>query len=140
MPEAAHRVLAGTAASVGPVLRFLVKVVLMAGVFYGVAYLLHGIEVIPNPNGPLGEPGTYLWIALIFAVVNAVVGPVLRLLSFPFVLVTLGLFLLVVNAALLGITAALTDRLQVDSFGTAVLGGLLLAIGGWIADQITERR
>ncbi len=135
-----HRVLAGAATSVGRVLRFLVKVVLMAAVFYGVAYLVHGIEVIPNPNGPLGEPGTYLWIALIFAVVNAVVGPVLRLLSFPFVLVTLGLFLLVVNAALLGITAALTDRLQVDSFGTAVLGGLLLAIGGWIADQITERR
>src|SRR3712207_7229494 len=46
----------------------------------GVAYLLNGIEVIPNPNGPLGEPGTYLWIALVFAVVNAVVGPVLRLL------------------------------------------------------------
>jgi putative membrane protein len=122
------------------VLRFLVKVVLMAAVFYGVALLLNGIEVIPNPNGPLGEPGTYLWIALLFAVVNAVVGPVLRLLSFPFVLVTLGLFLLVVNAALLGITAALTDRLQVDGFGTAVVGGLLLAIGGWVADQLTERR
>ena len=67
------------------VLRFLVKVALMAGVFYGVTYLLNGIQVIPNPNGPLGEPGTYLWIALIFALVNAVVGPVLRLLSFPFV-------------------------------------------------------
>jgi putative membrane protein len=138
--EPTHRVLAGSAASVGRVLRFLVKVVLMAGVFYGVTYLLSGIEVIPNPNGPLGEPGTYLWIALIFAVVNAVVGPVLRLLSLPFVLVTLGLFLLVVNAALLGITAAITDRLQVDGFGTAVVGGLLLAIGGWIADQLTERR
>ena len=121
-------------------LRFLVNVVLMAGVFYGVAYLINGIEVLPNPSGPLGEPGTYLWIALIFAVVNAVVGPILRLISFPFVLVTLGLFLLVVNAALLGITAALTDRLQVDGFGSAVLGGLLLAIGGWIADQLTERR
>jgi putative membrane protein len=135
-----HRVLAAAAASLGRVLRFLVKVVLMAGVFYGVAYLLNGIEVIPNPNGPLGEPGTYLWIALLFALVNAVVGPVLRLLSFPFVLVTLGLFLLVVNAALLGITAAITDRLQVDGFGPAIVGGLLLAIGGWIADQLTERR
>ena len=121
-------------------LRFLVKVVLMAGVFYGVAYLVNGIEVLPNPDGPLGEPGTYLWIALVFAVVNAVVGPVLRLISFPFVLVTLGLFLLVVNAALLGITAAVTDRLQIDGFGSAVLGGLLLAIGGWVADQLTERR
>src|SRR3712207_7491505 len=111
----------------------------MAGVFYGVAYLVNGIEVIPNPNGPLGEPGTYLWIALIFALVNAIVGPVLRLLSFPFVLVTLGLFLLVVNAALLGITAAVTDRLQVDGFGAAVLGGLLLAVGGLFLGQLTQR-
>jgi putative membrane protein len=134
-----HRVLAGAATSVGAVLRFLIKVVLMAAVFYGVAYLLNGIEVIPNPNGPLGEPGTYLWIALLFALVNAVVGPVLRLLSLPFVLVTLGLFLLVVNAALLAITAVLSDRLQVDGFGTAVVGGLLLAIGGWVAEELTER-
>ncbi|SNX97630.1 putative membrane protein [Geodermatophilus sabuli] len=124
----------------GRVLRFLVKVVLMAGVFYGVAYLLDGVQVVPNPDGPLGEPGTWLWIALIFALVNAVVGPVLRLLSLPFVLLTLGLFLLVVNAALLGITAALTDRLQVDGIGTAILGGLLLAVGAWIVDQLTEKR
>jgi putative membrane protein len=125
---------------VGDVLRFLIKVVIMAGVFYGVAYLLEGIEVIPNPNGPLGEPGTYLWIALLFALVNAVVGPILRLLSLPFVLLTLGLFLLVINAALLGITAAISDRLQVNGFGAAILGGLLLAIGGWVADQVTEKR
>jgi putative membrane protein len=122
------------------VIRFALKVVLMAGVFYGVAYLLDGVQVVPNPDGPLGELGTWLWIALIFAVVNAIIGPVLRLLSLPFVLLTLGLFLLVVNAALLGITAALTDRLQVDGFGTAILGGLLLAVGGWIAEQLTEKR
>ena len=126
--------------SVERVLRFLVRVVLMAGVFWGVAQLLPDIQVVPNPDGPLGEPRTWLWIALLFALVNAVVGPVLRLLSLPFVLVTLGLFLLVVNAALLGVTAALTDRLQVYGFGTAILGGLLLAIGGWVADQLTERR
>ena len=124
----------------GGVLRFLVKVVLMAAVFWGVAQLLGGITVVPNPQGPLGEPGTYLWIALLFALVNAIVGPVLRLLSLPFVLVTLGLFLLVVNAALLGITAAISDRLQVDGLGTAIVGGLLLAIGGWVADQLTAKR
>src|SRR3712207_9213172 len=118
------RVLAGSAASVGRVLRFLVKVVLMAGVFYGVTYLLSGIEVIPNPNGPLGEPGTDLGIALIFAVGNAVVGPVLRLLSLPFVLVTLGLFLVVINGALLSSTGASSERLQVGGFRTAVVGGL----------------
>ncbi len=121
------------------VIKFALKVVLMAGVFYGVAYLLDGVEVLPNPDGPLGEFGTWLWIALVFAVVNAIVGPILRLIGLPFVLLTLGLFLLVINAALLGITAAVTDRLTVDGFGSAVLGGLLLAVGGWLADQLLDR-
>jgi putative membrane protein len=121
------------------VIKFAIKVVLMAGVFYGVAYLLDGVDVVPNPDGPLGEFGTWLWIALIFAVVNAVVGPILRLFSLPFVILTLGLFLLVINAALLGLTAALTDRLTVDGFGSALLGGLLLAVGSWVADQVLDR-
>jgi putative membrane protein len=121
------------------VIKFAIKVVLMAGVFYGVASLLDGVDVVPNPDGPLGEFGTWLWIALIFAVVNAIIGPILRLFSLPFVILTLGLFLLVVNAALLGLTAALTDRLTVDGFGSALVGGLLLAIGGWVADQIVDR-
>ncbi len=120
-------------------LRFAIKVVLMAAVFWGVTQILDTVQVIGNPDAPLGEVGTFLWIALIFAVVNALLGPVLRLLSLPFVLLTLGLFLLVVNAALLGLTAALTDRLTVDGFGAAVLGGLLLAIGGWVADQVVEQ-
>ncbi|WP_346620687.1 phage holin family protein [Blastococcus montanus] len=120
-------------------LGFLFKVVLMAGVFYLVTLALDGVDVEGNPDAPLGAVGTFLWIALVFALINAVVGPILRLLALPFVLLTLGLFLLVINAALLGLTAALTDRLTVDGFATAVLGGLLLAIGGWAADQITEK-
>jgi putative membrane protein len=52
---------------------------------------------------------------------------------------TLGLFLLVVNAALLGLTAALSDRLTVDGFGTALVGGLILAVVGWLADQLLDR-
>src|SRR3954470_1485382 len=98
-----------------------------------------GLSVDPNAAGPLGGFGTYLWIALIFGVVNAVVGPILRLMSLPFVLLTLGLFLLIINAALLGLTAALSDRLTVDGFGTAVLGGLILAVAGWVADQVLDR-
>src|SRR3712207_6764885 len=111
----------------------------MAGVFWVMTQLLPGVAVIGNEDAPLGVTGTFLWIALLFAVVNAIVGPVLRLLSLPFVLLTLGLFLLLINAALLGLTAAITDRLTVDGFGTAVLGGLILAIGGWIADQLLDR-
>ena len=115
-------------------IKFLLKTAILAAVFYGLTYfeVLPGLEVIPNPEGPLGEAGTYLWIGLLFGVVNAIVGPILRLLS-------LGLFLLVVNAALLGLTALITDRLEVDGFITAVLGGLILAIAGWVADQLLDR-
>ena len=122
-------------------IKFLLKTVILAAVFYGLTRfeVLPGLQVHPNPEGPLGEFGTYLWIGLLFGVVNAVVGPVLRLLSLPFVVLTLGLFLLVINAALLGLTALLTDRLTVDGFVTALLGGLILAIAGWVADQILDR-
>ena len=123
------------------VIKVALKVVILGAVYYGMTYfdILPGLNVLPNPAGPLGEYGTYLWIGLIFGVVNAVVGPVLRLLSLPFVVLTLGLFLLVINAALLGLTAALTDRMTIDGIGTAILGGLILAIAGWAADQLLDR-
>ena len=122
-------------------IKFAIKVVILGAVFYGLTYfdVLPGLNVIPNEEGPLGGFGTYLWIGLLFGVVNAIVGPILRLLSLPFVVLTLGLFLLVVNAALLGLTALITDRLEVDGFITAILGGLILAVAGWLADQLLDR-
>ena len=122
-------------------IKFLLKVVILAGIFYGMTRfdVLAGLDVLPNPEGPLGSFGTYLWIALLFGLVNAIVGPIMRLLALPFVLLTLGLFLLVINAALLGLTAAISDRLTVDGLGTAVLGGLILAVAGWVADQLLDR-
>lgn len=122
-----------------PVIRFALKVVVMALAFYGLTRLLPGIDIEGNEEGALGVSGTFLWVALLFAVVNAFVGPVLRFLSFPAILLSLGLFLLIVNAALLGLTAALSDRLSVDGFGTAVLGGLVLAVVSWVADQVLDR-
>ena len=121
--------------------KFALKVVILAVAFFVLGkYVLNGhLTVETNPSGPLGEYGTYLWIGLIFGVVNAIVGPVLRLLSLPFVVLTLGLFLLVINAALLGLTAAISDRLTVDGFGTALIGGLILALVGWAADQLLDR-
>ena len=122
-------------------IKFAVKVVILAAAFFLLTKydVLDGLNVQENPDGPLGIYGTYLWIGLIFGAVNAVVGPILRLLSLPFVLLTLGLFLIVINAALLGLTALLTDRLTIDGFGTALIGGLILAVVGWVADQLLDR-
>ena len=122
-------------------IKFALKVVILAAAFYVLTKydVLPGLNVVENPEGVLGAFGTYLWIGLLFGVVNAIVGPILRLLSLPFVVLTLGLFLLVVNAALLGLTALLTDRLTVDGFWTALVGGLILAVVSWAADQLLDR-
>ncbi|GHE09395.1 phage holin family protein [Klenkia taihuensis] len=118
------------------VVRFALRVVVLAVIIYVVTQLVSGITVVGNTEGTFGEAGTYLWVALLFAIVNTIVGPVVRLLSLPFVVLTLGLFLLVVNAALLGITAAISDRLQVDGFWTAVVGGFLIAVFSWVAELL----
>ena len=118
------------------ILKFVLRVVVLAVIFYAVTELYSGIRVLGNADATLGITGTYLWIALLFAVVNSLVGPVLRLLSMPFVVLTLGLFLLVVNAALLGLTAALSDRLEVDGLWAAIVGGFLIAVFSWIAELL----
>ena len=63
---------------------------------------------------------TYIWVALILAVVNAVIGPLLHFVSLPLTVITFGLFSLVVNAALLAITAGLSSHLSIDGFWDAL--------------------
>lgn len=110
-------------------LRLALRIVVLAVIIGAVARLVPGIHVI-------GGFGALLWIAVLFSLVNAIVGPVLRLLGLPFILLTLGLFLLVINAGLLGVTAWLSSHLNVVDFGTAVLGGFLIALFSWAAEMV----
>lgn len=68
-----------------------------------------------------------LGVALVFGLVNAIVGPLLRLVSLPLTIVTLGLFALVVNGALLAITAGLTDALDVGGVVATVLAAVVIS-------------
>ncbi|MDO9707330.1 phage holin family protein [Paracraurococcus lichenis] len=77
-----------------------------------------------------------LLAALVFGLVNAVVRPVLVLLSLPFTLVTLGLFLFVVNAAMLGLTAWLLPGFRVDGFGPALFGAIVVSVMSWAATRL----
>jgi putative membrane protein len=71
---------------------------------------------------------TLLWVALLFGLVNALIGPLLRLISLPLTLMTFGLFALVINAVLLMLTAGLSDDLSVGGFFPAVLAAFLIAL------------
>jgi putative membrane protein len=79
---------------------------------------------------------TLLLASLIFGVVNAVIKPILVVLTFPITLVTLGLFLVVLNAAMLGLTAWLLPGFAIDGLLPAILGWLLVTAVGWVASKL----
>jgi putative membrane protein len=116
--------------------KFVLRVVVLGVIMFLVTRLVPGIKVIPDNGLTSDTVVTYLWVALLFALVNSILGPVIRLFSLPFVILTLGLFLLVVNALMVGITAALSDRLQVDGIVGAVVSGFLIAVFSWIAELV----
>ena len=85
------------------------------------------------PGIEIRGTGTLIAAALLLGIVNALVRPVAILLTLPLTVLTLGLFLLVVNAAMFGLVAALLDGFHVAGFGSALLGWLVVAFTGWVA-------
>ena len=81
--------------------------------------------------------------ALVLGLLNAIIRPILVILTFPLTIVTLGLFLFVVNAIMLELTAWLVPGFRIDDFVTAILGAVVLAIvslfTSWIG-RVAERR
>src|SRR3569832_2906495 len=80
----------------------------------------------------INSPGTLVVAGLLLGVVNAIVRPFALLLSLPALLFTLGLFLLVVNAAMLGLVALMLRGFHIDGFWTAIGGSLIVSIVSWI--------
>ena len=82
-----------------------------------------------------GDGASLFGVALVFGVLNVLIKPILFLLSLPFIIVTLGLFTLVVNAVMLLITAAASDALGlgffVNGFGPALMGALVVTVVSW---------
>jgi len=104
---------------------------LLVRLIINAAALFVAVQLIPGMHF-VGGPGKLLLVALVFGLVNAIVRPVLTLLSCPLIVVTLGLFLLVINALMLGLTSWLSSRLDlgfhVDGFWPALLGGLVIGL------------
>ena len=94
-------------------------------------------NVLPGIAVKGGDVGTYLILAIIFGLVNALVKPIVSALSCPLVLVTLGLFVLVVNGMMLMLTASFSDgRLIVEGWGTAILGGIVMGLVNVVLEAI----
>ncbi|WP_328914698.1 MULTISPECIES: phage holin family protein [unclassified Streptomyces] len=112
---------------------FIVKTLANAGAL-GVAIWL--IKDITLSGGSTGHKVlTLVLVALVFGVVNWLVKPIVKVLSFPLFILTLGLITLVVNALMLMLTSWLSGKLNLDfhvqGFWTAVVGALIVSIVSW---------
>jgi putative membrane protein len=86
------------------------------------------------------SPAALAAAALLLGIVNAVVRPLAVLFTLPFTLVTLGFFLLVVNAAMLGLVAWLLDGFHIADFWSALAGWLIISLTSWVASGFVGQR
>lgn len=95
---------------------------------YATAHLLSGIH--------LSNFGAAIVVALVLGFINAILRPVLVFFSIPFIIVTLGLFLLVINALMLQLAAALVDGFTIDGFWWAVAGSVAISFISWALSSL----
>ena len=100
-----------------------------------IARFLPGIQVASN------DPAAFVLIGLVFGIINALVKPIIALLTCSLVILTLGLFILVINGLMLWFTAGLLpDLFRIDSFGWAILGGIIVSIVNMVLESLISDR
>lgn len=117
--------------------RFIVRLLINALALWLTTLLVAGVTVVAyEPGDTLSTVLTFLLVALIFGVVNGVIGNFIRIVAFPIYILTLGLIALVVNSLLLLLVAWFSDLigfgLHVDGFWWGVLGAVVLALLSWL--------
>jgi putative membrane protein len=99
----------------------IVRLIAGALAFWAATTLITGVTVS-------GGAWTYLWVALLFGVINGVLGSIVKLLTLPAILLSLGLFSFVINAAMLMLTARWSSTLDVKDFWSALGASLIISI------------
>ena len=103
---------------------FLIRVLINALAIYFAAAIVSGIEI----SGAMAALGA----GLVLGLVNAVVRPILIIMTLPFTLLTLGLFLFVLNGLCLWLTSLLVKGFEVQGFWAAIFGALLVSLVSWL--------
>jgi putative membrane protein len=105
----------------------------------GVALYL-AVVIVPGISVESSSPTTYLWLALIFDILNALLKPILKFLTCPLILLTLGLFTLLINTGLFYLTGWVASQFDVgfyvSGFGAAFLGAIVVSVVGMIFEVI----
>ena len=123
-------------------MKFLVWIAVNAVALALATWLLRGITLSGASDSQRAV--TLVVVALIFGVINAVVRPVVKLLSFPFIIVTLGLLIFVINACMLLLTSWVAGQLgvgfTVHGFLAAVYGAVIVMVATWVLELVLPDR
>jgi putative membrane protein len=110
-------------------MKLLVRWGALAAAFWVATSLITGIQI----DGGLA---TYLWVALLFGLINAVIGGLIKLLTFPISIISFGLFIFVINAAMLQLTARWSDKLTIDNFWSAIFASVIISFVSGVLRKI----
>jgi len=111
---------------------FLIRMAITAAGLWAASELVDGISA--------RDGATLVWAALVLGLVNAIVRPIAIILTLPITLLSLGLFLWVINAGMLGLVAWFLADFHVAGFGSALLGALIVSLTGWIGNGFIGER
>jgi putative membrane protein len=114
-------------------MRLLIRLIASALAFWAATALISGIKVN-------GGAWTYLWVALLFGLINGLIGSLIKLFTLPAILLTFGLFTFVINAAMLMLTARWSERLDVTNFWSALGASLIISIVSTFLIQLAKQK
>lgn len=120
---------------------FAIKVLVNGVALWVAAQLVQGINFAVDKASTSSQLVTILWVALIFGLLNALIKPVITVLSLPVIILTLGLFTLIVNAAMLELTSWVAPHFHlafhVDQFfWDAVIGSIIISVVSMILNAV----
>jgi putative membrane protein len=126
-------------------MQLVLRLIINAFAIWLAATWIDKIDIIsPEDQGNGAKIVTLLAVAAVFTAINALIKPIVQLLSLPLVIVTLGLFLLVVNALMLWLTAWITEfteyGLRIDGFWAAFWGALIVTVVNWLLGVLVPDR
>ncbi|TLG14930.1 phage holin family protein [Nocardia cyriacigeorgica] len=126
-------------------MQLVLRLIINAFAIWLAATWIDKIDIIsPEDEGNGAKIITLLAVAAVFTLINALVKPIVQLLSLPLVIVTLGLFLLVVNALMLWLTAWITEftdyGLRIDGFWAAFWGAIIVTVVNWLLGVLVPDR
>ena len=114
-------------------MKLLLRLIAYALAFWAATSLVSGVTVN-------GGAWTYLWVALLFGLINGLIGSLLKLFTLPAILLTFGLFTFVINAAMLMLTARWSEKLDVTNFWSALWASLIISIVSTLINSVFRKQ